>query len=359
MKRANGSGTIAKKPGRHKPWLVYGATYYTAEGKAVRPYLGCFAKQSEAQKHLERYNLNPQLIRCKMTFEQIYAEFKQGKRYRELSKSQKDCYAAAYKHCAALQRVPFSELRTVQFQNVIDALEEKGLSVSSMQKVKVLLTVLSEHALQTDAASRNYATYLVLPTAPPSDKRALTDLELKKIDDAAAAGNTAAQWVRYLLHSGWRIGEMLALTRFQYDPAERTFRGGLKTRNAINRLVPVHPDVQQIVDAQLAKNGDTVFCMPNGKPMTTGYFRTKVFAPLLKELGIDAAITPHACRHTFATRLKVNGADEFWRKRLLGHAAGDVTNDVYTHDDLNCLRAALMCYDPPQPGNNTKTKAVG
>ena len=347
MKRANGTGTITKKPGRAKPWLVYGATYYTDDGKAVRPYLGCFAKAKEAQEHLARYNLNPQLIRHKMTFEQIWNEFRDGKRYRDLSSSQKNCYAAAYKHCAPLYRIPFSELRTAQFQNVIDAIEAKGLSVSSMQKVKVLLTVLSEHALQTDAAARNYATFVLLPTAPPSDKRALTDLELKKIDAAAAAGNQAAQWVQYLLRSGWRIGEMLALTRFQYDPAARTFRGGKKTKNAINRLVPVHPDVQPIVDAQLQKNGDTVFCMPTGKPMTTDYFRKKLFAPLLKDLGIDESITPHACRHTFATRLKMGGADEFWRKRLLGHAAGDVTNDVYTHDDLNCLRAAILCYDPP------------
>ena len=356
MKRANGTGTIVKKAGRRKPWIVYGAAY-RENGKRVIPFLGSFEKKAEAQNCLDTYNVNPQLIRSKMTFEQIYLEFKQSKRFRELSKSQQDCYAAAYKHCAALCRIPFSELRTVQFQNVIDGLEEKSLSQSTLQKVKALFTVLSDHALQTDAAVRNYASFVILPSAPPSKKRALSDLELKKIDAAAAAGNQAAQWVQYLLRSGWRIGEMLELTRFGYDVKERTFRGGKKTRNAINRLVPVHPDVQPIVDAQLAKGGETVFCMPSGKPMTTNYFRRKVFDPLLKDLGIDESLTPHACRHTFATRLKANGADEFWRKRLLGHSAGDVTNDVYTHDDLECLRSALMCYDPPK--NEKKEKAAG
>lgn len=359
MKRANGTGTIVKKPGRAKPWIVYGGAY-RQDGKRVIPFLGSFEKKGDAQTCLDHYNINPQMIRTKMTFEQIYNEFKAGKRYRELSKSQKDCYAAAYNHCAPLHRLPFAELRTVQFQNVIDTLEEKGLSISTMQKVKVLLTVLSDHAIQTDAASRNYATFLVLPAAPPSDKRALNDIELKKIDAAAAAGNQAAQWVEYLLHSGWRISEMLELTRFQYDAAERTFRGGKKTRNAINRLVPVHPDVQQIVDAQLAKNGDTVFCMSSGKPMSANYFRKKMFDPLLKELGLDESLTPHACRHTFATRLKLGGADEFWRKRLLGHSAGDVTNDIYTHDDVESLRAAVLCYNPqPEDADEEKKKEAG
>ena len=341
-----------RKPGRAKPWIVYGAAY-REDGKVVRPYLGCFARAKEAQDHLAHYNLNPQLIRTKMTFEQIWTEFKGTKRWREMSKSLHDGYSAAYKHCAALYRVPFSELRTVQFQNVIDELEEKGLSLSSMQKVKILFGILSDHAIQTDAAARTYAPFIILPSAKPSDKRALTDIELAKIDKAAEDGNKAAQWVQYLLHSGWRISEMLELTRFSYDPLEHTFRGGKKTRSGINRLVPVHPDVQAIVDAQLAKNGDTVFCMANGHPMTANYFRERVFKPLIDELGLGADLTPHACRHTFATRLKVNGADELWRKRLLGHASGDVTNDVYTHDDLDCLRRALLCYDPPKPSEET------
>ena len=91
--------------------------------------------------------------------------------------------------------------------------------------------------------------------------------------------------------------------------------------------------------------------------MTSNYFREHVYKPLLEELGIDKALTPHACRHTFATRLKIGGADEFWRKRLLGHAAGDITNDVYTHDDLQSLRRALLCYDPPKDPGNKKREA--
>ena len=356
MKRPNGTGTVVKKAGRQKPWLAYGGAY-RQDGKRVIPYLGSFAKQSEAFAALDAFNQNPNLIRKKLTMDQLFTEFKQSKRFQTLSPSLQTGYNAAYKHCAFLHRIQMSAIRTAQMQQIIDAMEREGYSHSSLHKVKVLLGLLSDYAIQTDAAAKNYAAFNTLPHAEPTDKRPFSDLELQKIGAAAAAGDTAAQWVEYLLYSGWRISEMLELTRFQYDPIEHTFRGGKKTCNAINRLVPVHPDVQSIVDAQLAKNGETVFCMPSGKPMTSNYFREHMFKPLLQRLEIDPRMTPHACRHTFATRLKIGGSDEFWRKRLLGHAAGDITNDVYTHDDLQSLRRALLCYDPPKDPDNKKREA--
>ena len=243
MKRPNGTGTVVKKAGRQKPWLAYGGAYggaYRQDGKRVIPYLGCFSKQSEAFAALDAYNQNPNLIRKKLTMDQLFTEFKKGKRFQSLSASLQTGYKAAYKHCAALHRIPMSEIRTAQMQLIIDDMESKGYSHSTMHKVKVLLGLLSDYAIQTDAAAKNYATYITLPHAEPSGKRPFNDLELKKIDDAATAGNQAAQWVQYLLRSGWRISEMLELTRFQYDTKERTFRGGKKTSNAINRLVPVH-----------------------------------------------------------------------------------------------------------------------
>lgn len=81
--------------------------------------------------------------------------------------------------------------------------------------------------------------------------------------------------------------------------------------------------------------------MENSKPMTANYFRQFVFNPLLKELDIDTSITPHITRHTFATKLKQVGADDFYRKKLLGHANTSVTDLVYTHADVESLRNTI------------------
>lgn len=338
MKRANGTGTIVKRKSRQKPYLVFAAAV-----SGERKFLGSFKLKSEAQAFLENFNQDPTVLRSTMTFSQVYADFKKSKRYENLSKSTKNGYAAAYKHCAKLERIQFGELRTTQFQEVIDDLEEANLSFSSMHKVKVLFTALSNYALQNDIIKKEYASFVILPENDAKAKRSMTDIEVEKIRLAAKSKNRNAEWVLYLICSGWRISEMLELTRFSYDEKEKAFRGGKKTKNGINRLVPVYPYVQPIVEEQLAKNGETVFCMDDGKPMTANYFRRYVFNPLIEELNLDESLTPHNTRHTFATLLKRGGADDFYRKRLLGHSSGNVTDDVYTHEDVESLRQAIAC----------------
>ena len=226
-------------------------------------------------------------------------------------------------------------------QECIDEFAKKGKSFSSVNKLKVLFSVLYSYAIENDIVNKNYAQFIILPRIEQNQKRALTDIEIKKIYDYAKSGDKTAKWTLYLILSGWRISEMLELTRFNYDVKERCFIGGKKTAAGKNRRVPVHTAVQWIVDEQLARNGKTVFCMKNGETMTTDYFRRRMFPKMLKELNLDESLTPHATRHTFATLLKRGGADDFYRKRLLGHSSGNITDDVYTHEDIESLRVAV------------------
>lgn len=340
MRNPNGTGTISKKPGRNKPWIVYGAGILV-DGVYKRPFLGSFKTKKEAEIRRLEYYSNPEIKKTDLSFKQVYDDFCASARFKKLSKSQQQCYRAAFKQVERLYPLTFSNIRTAQMQTEIDRLAESGKSFSSISKLKVLFSVLYSYALENDIVTKNYATYIIVPDVEQKQKRCLSDIEIKKIADAAQAGDVSAQWTLYLILSGWRISEMLELTRFSYDSTEKTFCGGKKTKNGKNRLVPVHPAVQPYVNAQLALGGETVFCMRSGKPMTVNYFRKFVFAPLLERLEIDSALTPHNTRHTFATLLKRAGADDFYRKRLLGHAAGNVTDDVYTHEDVASLRTTV------------------
>ena len=51
--------------------------------------------------------------------------------------------------------------------------------------------------------------------------------------------------------------------------------------------------------------------------------------------------TPHDTRHTVATLLDNAGANENAKRRILGHAGGDVTDRVYTHKSLRQLRKCI------------------
>lgn len=341
MKRsANGSGTIYKRKGVSKPYIVYGKAY-NENGVMKREYLGAFKTRKEAEERRVNYIVNPDIKKSDLTFKEVYEDYIKTNRYKDLTVSTQQNYRAAYKHCARLYAVRFAELRTAQMQEIINSLSESGLSESSVKKVKLLFSILFTYAMQNDIVTKNYSEFVTMPKFERTEKRPLTDIEIQKIGQAAAEGNKTAQWVYYMIYSGWRIGELLELTAFSFDKDEYTFRGGKKTEAGKNRLVPVHTNLRWIIDKQLSQKGDTVFCMENGKAMTTDYFRRNMFNKLLDELNIDTSITPHITRHTFATMLKQAGADDFYRKKLLGHASKSVTDDVYTHADIENLRNTI------------------
>lgn len=354
MKRANGSGTITKKTGRALPYLVYAAASRDENGVS-RHYLGSFRTKGEAQKFLETYNQNPCGERFKMTMDAVWEEFKGGKKYLKLSKSSKEGYAAAYKKCTPLHSKRFSELRTPQLQNIIDQMEDDGASGSAMHKVKILLNLLYKHAVDSDVCAKNYSSNIVLPDTEVNERRSLSDTEIQKIKEAAETDDRAKQFL-YLIYSGWRISEMLELTIFNYNATDKYFRGGKKTENGKNRIVPVHPTVQPIVDYFISKKGKTVFCRYDGEAMTPYYFREFVLTPFLKEYNLDEKITPHYARHTFATKLKDNGADEFYRRCLLGHSQRDITDKVYTHENLEGLRENILLVEKNQKKKIKKSK---
>ena len=51
--------------------------------------------------------------------------------------------------------------------------------------------------------------------------------------------------------------------------------------------------------------------------------------------------TTHDCRHTVSTLLDNAGANETAKRRILGHAGGDITERVYTHKGLRQLRKCI------------------
>lgn len=56
---------------------------------------------------------------------------------------------------------------------------------------------------------------------------------------------------------------------------------------------------------------------------------------------IAAGHTTHDCRHTVTTLLDNAGTNETAKRRILGHAGGDVTERVYTHKNIRQLRKCI------------------
>lgn len=77
----------------------------------------------------------------------------------------------------------------------------------------------------------------------------------------------------------------------------------------------------------------------NGMPYNYGHY-----CDIWKRIMIEIKAighTTHDCRHTVATLLDNAGANETAKRRILGHAGGDITERVYTHKGLRQLRKCI------------------
>ncbi len=312
-------------------------TGWTEDGKQQRQVIGYFETKSEAMDALSLHHVNPVSPKAGITLGELYQEWSEGK-YKYISRATRNNYKAAWKYIEKLEKAKFKELRTSHWQKIIDQNEET-LSHSSLKKIKGLIVLLYKHALQNDIVNKNYGEFVALPKEAKKEKEIFTDLDIKTMFDHAEA----VPWVDTILimiYSGMRISEMLQLTKFNVDLDKQLITGGIKTEAGRNRVVPIHPKIYPYIKKWYNRNGETLICREDGKGMSAKYYREKKYYPALEQLGIRK-LTPHACRHTFASMLAEAKVDTLHIQRLIGHADYAFTANTYTHLEVEKLRKAI------------------
>jgi len=139
-----------------------------------------------------------------------------------------------------------------------------------------------------------------------------------------------------LYASGMRISELVSLNLGDVNTEEgfvKCFGKGHK-----ERIVPIYEQaarsVKEYIEAtrpKLARKKDEValFLNPRGDRLTRQGFWQKL-KEYARAAGLDAQISPHTLRHSFATHMLSGGADLRAVQELLGHA-NISTTQVYTH----------------------------
>lgn len=153
----------------------------------------------------------------------------------------------------------------------------------------------------------------------------------------------------FLLRTGCRLGEALALQpgdldfRGRFVQIRRNFTNGRLTtpKNGKNRRVDMSARLAEILKEHLVKQEleaigkdqpkpEWVFCNETGNMLDPDNTRKRVFYKLLEETGIRR-VRLHDLRHTFATRLLMNGESPAYVKEQMGHSSIQVTVDLYCH----------------------------
>lgn len=344
MRQPNGGGSITKLSGkRRKPWVVRLPTKYDdaaePKPKELRPVLGYYETGKKAQDALDAYLKTP-VAKPNMTLKDIYTEWTATRAFTGLSRDTQNNYSASWKkRLSALQDVKMKDLRTGQLQAIIDDAEDDGMSKSSMEKDKALMTLLFDYALKNDIVTKNYAEFVKLPRGDDTaEKKPFTDIELLKIEKAVSVV-PFADCILIMIYTGFRISEFLELSPLNYDPTIPALTGGKKTKAGKKRVIPLHIKIAPLVAAWAARGGRALICREDGKPYSAKYFREKCYYPALEKIGVRK-LKPHSTRHTFATLCDKAGLRPEEIKRLMGHTKYDMSLH-YTHADVEQLTAAV------------------
>ena len=139
-----------------------------------------------------------------------------------------------------------------------------------------------------------------------------------------------------LYASGMRVGELVSLNLGDVDLEGgfvRCFGKGNK-----ERVIPIYEQAASVVKVyidearpQTAHNGDekALFLNRRGDRLTRQGF-WQILKGYAKSANLEAAVTPHTLRHSFATHMLSGGADLRSVQELLGHA-NISTTQIYTH----------------------------
>ena len=250
--------------------------------------------------------------------------------------------------------VRLADLRRPDLQEFADTLVAEGLSPSYVQTALLPLRAIFRRAIIRGDLALNPCTELELPAVRGRRERFATPEEAERLI-AAVPESDQAIWAT-AMYAGLRLGELRALRVGDVDFASgviRVERGWdpvegeitLKSR-AGRRKVPLisllrgfltdHPAAVQGADDEL------IFAVRSGSPFTVNRLQARADEAWKSANARDAEsgdqaveplrrITPHDCRHTFASLMIAAGVNAKALSTFMGHAKISITLDRYGH----------------------------
>lgn len=323
LKRANGTGTVYKLQGRRtRPWVA-------AKGKTI---IGYYDKKTAALDALARLQGRSIDEIYNWTFKQVYEAWK-DEHFRDIGAKGIESYERAYDVFEPLHDRKFRELRTADYQIVIDKYSDKSHSLLS--KFKQLATQMSQWGIRQELITTNFASFIKLPENVKKEKEIFSEEDIQKLE---ADGSQAAKLTLMMVYTGMRIGELFGL---RTENVHETYViGGEKTEAGRNRIIPIRSEGRKyFAEFRERAKGELLISGYAGQKVIAN-FRKRDYYPLLERLGISKKI-PHATRHTFASWAVANNIKPELLQKMLGHADYSTTANIYEHFDIDQLVNAI------------------
>lgn len=252
-----------------------------------------------------------------------------------------------------------TKLTVAEVQLFINNERRKGQSDRNLQKMRIVLSAVLNHALFEERVIRNVARSVKIPTYRPKE---IVPWNADQLVRFLKVSSNSSYHAIYLLMGfyGLRGGEALGISWSDIDTNKKIIRirrqveyvdghyvyAELKTK-AGRRDLPIVGIIQDMLDSLTpTPNGplpDLLFKTVNGLPVDAANMR-RTFKSLSRRAGLPI-INPHHLRHTAATNLKDLGIAPKDAQMILGHAHISTTMQIYQHSNMSGRSEALEKYE--------------
>lgn len=269
------------------------------------------------------------------------------------------------------------QIHSVSFLEVQDYINSmiNTDSLSTIKRQKICLSVTFSFAEDNGYIEKNFMNKIKLPNEAnvAKEKREIIFLsteERKILEEEAKRKNTAkvhngrigeslyginAKVIIFLLHTGLRMGEVIALfwedvdiehefIHIRRNAPTTTRQITTPKRKASIRDIPLDDVALGIIkDLSQKKCGKLVFHTKDGNMLGRNEI-DRTLRNMIKRSGIEKKPTLHDLRHTYASELIRCGVDMKTVQVILGHSDISVTMNTYVHkstDDLEVVKSVL------------------
>jgi len=233
--------------------------------------------------------------------------------------------------------------------------------------VRIVSTAFNA-ALRQGYITNNPCTALESLPEETAERSTFTAKQVEQLASKAQGDWKSAILFGY--YTGARLGDVANMSWAAIDLEKRliTYTPGKTKKSKKSLVIPLHPELERVL---LEKPGiGKAFLFPSlagrgtgGKTGLSGQF-----AKIMAAAGITGTITRHtpegrankslsfhSLRHSFNSAMANAGVSQEIRQKLTGHASAEM-NRVYTHHELEPLRAAIAAIPSPAKAGTIASK---